>query len=82
MDGATRFENFLADVPWEEPDAGMLQEVKTLLAKNFVTRVSHFDQLNVKNLKFDDAPAGATLGMKHALFRVEQFMRDSCARFH
>ena len=49
MDGATRFTNFPADVPWEDPAPQMMEEVNALLKLSWVTRVSHFSQLDVKN---------------------------------
>ena len=77
MDGPTQFENFLVGVPWEEPDPGMLQEVRAPLTKNFVTRVSHLEGLDIKSLKFDDAPAGGTLGRNHAMRSVKLFMSSA-----
>ena len=64
MDGATLFENFLMAVPWEDPQEEMMDEVKKILKANWVTRVSHFGNLDVKSMKLpaDDTPAGASLG--------------------
>ena len=81
MDGATKFVNFLAAVPWEEPAPEMMAEVNELLKHNWVTRVSHFSQLDVKNLKFTDegnVPAGATLGFiqKAIKFFDQQYGSD------
>jgi len=81
MDGATKFVNFLAAVPWEEPAPEMMAEVNELLKNNCVTRVSHFSRLDVKNLKFTDegnVPAGATLGFiqKAIKFYEQQYGSD------
>ena len=67
VDGATLFENFLKAVPWEDPEEEMMVEVKKILKANWVTRVSHFGNLDVKSMKLpaDDAPAGASLGDLH-----------------
>ena len=67
MDGATKFVNFLAEVPWEDASPEMMEQVKALLKYNLVTRVSHFAHLDVKKIRSDLAgavPGGAIYGMR------------------
>jgi hypothetical protein len=71
MDGATKFVNFLAEVPWEDASPEMMEQVKALLKYNLVTRVSHFAHLDVKKIRSDLAgpvPGGAIYGMRMCIF--------------
>ena len=66
MDGETTFVNFLLDVPWEDRAPELLKQVQALLRYNMVTRVSHFEHLDVKKIRSDidgEAPGGAAYGM-------------------
>ena len=82
MDGATKFVNFLAEVPWEDASPEMMEQVKALLKYNLVTRVSHFAHLDVKKIRSDLAgavPGGAIYGMRVcALLAIARLLACLC----
>ena len=45
-----------------DADEEMLKEAKELLSKNGVKKVANLEGMDVKHIRFDDAPRAATLG--------------------
>ena len=63
-------------------DEQLLVETKKLLAENKVKRVSHFQDLDVKHIRFEDAPAAATLGMFVCSSVFDMLVLSLQCRFH